>query len=66
MSNDPRQWRRELVEGGWTEVTLTLYQAPCGCYFRGPYLAWTQMNGTHLANHIAAGSPPQHTAEHQE
>jgi hypothetical protein len=52
-TTDPRVWVRELEEAGWTRHGLTLFQAPCGCYFRGPYLAWTEMKGTHVADHIA-------------
>ena len=55
QSSDPQVWIRELRDSGWTEVHSTLWQAPCGCYFRGPYRAWKEMRGTHLADHIAAG-----------
>lgn len=63
-SKDGRDWRRELKEAGWREVSVTLYQAPCGCYFRGPWRAWTEMNGTHLADHIAAGASVNQGAAH--
>lgn len=49
---------RELMAAGWKRVRLGLYRAPCGCLFRGPARAWTEMNGTHLADHIASGLPP--------
>lgn len=50
------QMRRELKELGWVEESLTLYCAPCGCYFRGPYRAWLEATGTHVAAHFASQS----------
>lgn len=54
-SSDPRVWIRELKQAGWKEAGTMLWQAPCGCYFRGPWRAWQEMKGTHLADHIAFG-----------
>lgn len=63
---DVRVMHTDLVEAGWKEERYMLYKAPCGCYFRGPYRAWVEMNGTHLANHIAAGySPPRRSGSHE-
>jgi hypothetical protein len=56
-AQDVRQWQRELLAAGWKQIHMTLWQAPCGCFFRGPYRAWMEMKGTHLADHIAAGLP---------
>lgn len=56
MSKDARDWVRDLKAAGWKQLSLTLYQAPCGCCFRGPYRAWAEMIGSHLADHIAAGN----------
>ena len=55
VEQDAQRWRRELADAGWTEKYSMVWRAPCGCLFRGPYGAWTQMNGTHLADHIASG-----------
>lgn len=51
----PEEAIRELADAGWRREGLTLWRAPCGCLFRGPARAWEEMNGTHLADHIAAG-----------
>ncbi len=42
MSSDARVWRKELTEAGWTNYmnSSTSFQAPCGCIYRGPALAW--------------------------
>lgn len=60
MSQDAREWVKDLNAAGWHpwRGSPTVWLAPCGCLFRGPYRAWVEMNGTHLANHIAAGSSP--------
>lgn len=57
MPNDPRQWERDLADAGWRKVYSHIWRAPCGCMFRGPFRAWAEMNGTHLADHIASGLP---------
>lgn len=55
VSQDPSRWVADLLAAGWEQMHLTLYRAPCGCYFRGPYHAWVEMNGAHLADHVASG-----------
>lgn len=55
---DVRTMHDDLVKAGWIQASLMLYKAPCGCLFRGPYRAWVEMNGTHLADHVASGLLP--------
>jgi hypothetical protein len=50
MENDGPQleqpadkWQRELREAGWREVRATIWKAPGGELFRGPYHAWQVM-----------------------
>lgn len=56
-SQDPLVWMRELSELNWRQVNSTVWKAPCGCLFRGPWRAWKEATGTHLADHIASGAP---------
>jgi len=43
-SQDIDLWIRELKAAGWTEWRRpTIWQAPDGKLFRGPYLAWCIM-----------------------
>lgn len=53
----PEDWVKELREAGWTAVRIfhhpsrieavdhvtTLWRAPSGAIYRGPYGAWRQM-----------------------
>lgn len=48
---DVEKWVRELEAAGWTRVHNTLWQAPCGCHFRGPYMAWHCMTMDHVGLH---------------
>jgi hypothetical protein len=43
MGQDVKSWVKELTEAGWKQLRLTVWQAPCGCIYRGPYRAWTVM-----------------------
>lgn len=38
------RWQRELREAGWIEVRTTIWKAPGGELFRGPYHAWQVLN----------------------
>jgi hypothetical protein len=42
MSTDARVWIAQLKAAGWTNYrgSLTNFQAPCGCIYRGPAHAW--------------------------
>ncbi len=40
MSSDAQIWMKELKDAGWVRLSLTAYQAPCKCIYRGPALAW--------------------------
>lgn len=62
-AQDVQKWRRELSAARWNEVSRTVWQAPCGCLFRGPYRAWLEMMGTHVADHIASGLPSTASAK---
>ena len=37
------KWEKELLETGWKKIRSTLWQAPNGAMFRGPYAAWRMM-----------------------
>lgn len=43
MGQDVEAWKRELLNAGWTPLRSTVWRAPCGCLYRGPYRAWTVM-----------------------
>jgi len=66
VGQDVEQWIRDLKEAGWHpwNDNPTVWLAPCGHLFRGPYRAWVEMNGTHLADCIAAGAASQLGADH--
>lgn len=41
--SDAQRWIQELKDAGWVRMNLTVFQAPCGCMYRGPYNAWRVM-----------------------
>ena len=43
FEQDVDRWKRELREAGWREHNLTIWRAPGGELFRGPYYAWQVM-----------------------
>ena len=43
MEQDIERWKRELREAGWIEYRITIWRAPGGQLFRGPYHAWQVM-----------------------
>jgi hypothetical protein len=43
--NSPERWRADLKRAGWKEIRLSVFQAPDGALFRGPYGAWCQLQG---------------------
>lgn len=45
--DDVRKWEAELHEAGWTRYhgMATVWQAPDGSLYRGPYGAWLVMRG---------------------
>jgi hypothetical protein len=42
-AQDVAMWERELRAAGWTSTRRTVWRAPCGCLYRGPYGAWCKM-----------------------
>ena len=49
MEHDIEKWQRELREAGWKPYrirgrdSITMWQAPSGNVYRGPYHAWRVM-----------------------
>lgn len=43
IEQDVDRWKRELREAGWAEHRGTIWRAPGGELFRGPYYAWLVM-----------------------
>jgi hypothetical protein len=43
FEQDVDRWVRELRDAGWTEYRSTIWKAPGGELFRGPYHAWQIM-----------------------
>lgn len=41
--HSPTAWKRDLVDAGWEEVRHTIWRAPDGGLYRGPYGAWCEM-----------------------
>jgi hypothetical protein len=41
--NDPDGWRADLLAAGWAEQSHTIWVAPNGAVYRGPYGAWRAM-----------------------
>lgn len=41
--HDPDVWIRDLVSAGWVEKSYTIWIAPDGSIWRGPYGAWREM-----------------------
>jgi len=40
---DPDGWREDLLDAGWFEKSHTIWVAPDGTVYRGPYGAWREM-----------------------
>lgn len=51
MGQDVELWVCELKAAGWVPLRSTLWRAPCGCQFLGPYKAWCEMLKRHAENH---------------
>jgi hypothetical protein len=41
--DDPDGWRADLLAAGWAEQSHTIWVAPNGAVYRGPYGAWRAM-----------------------
>jgi len=41
--NDVETWRRDLIEAGWIEESMTVWSDPEGNLWRGPYGAWCEL-----------------------
>lgn len=39
----PSAWKRDLIAAGWKETRHTVWQAPDGSLWRGPYGAWREL-----------------------
>lgn len=42
-SQDVDRWESDLLAAGWTRKGITIWQAPNGALFRGPFGAWCAM-----------------------
>lgn len=40
---DPDGWKADLIAAGWVEKSHTIWVAPDGTVWRGPYGAWREM-----------------------
>lgn len=53
MKGDPfKQWTQELEQAGWKrhDTHSTIWIAPTGVWYRGPYKAWCIMKGIPCVN----------------
>lgn len=41
--HSPTAWRRDLIAAGWEQVSHTVWRAPDGALWRGPYRAWCEL-----------------------
>lgn len=42
-TSEPEMWRRDLIAAGWREERMTVWRAPDGGLWRGPYGAWREL-----------------------
>ena len=36
-------WISQLIDAGWRQIRLNIWQSPSGEWYRGPYGAWQEM-----------------------
>ena len=41
--DEVEMWEEQLRAAGWKRYRMSIWQAPNGAYFRGPYAAWRMM-----------------------
>lgn len=41
--HSPAAWCRDLEAAGWVEREITIWEAPDGALYRGPYGAWREL-----------------------
>ena len=43
ITDDPDGWKADLLAAGWAEKSHTIWVAPNGAVYRGPFGAWRAM-----------------------
>lgn len=51
MNQDIERWKRELYAAGWVSQRSTVWRAPSGALYLGPYGAWKAMKNIGCDEH---------------